>query len=396
MNRSFMKLITYATHNAGYYDALKVSAERNGFDLVTIGFNKKWEGFTQKFTDVRQYLSEFYDKNEVVCFIDGFDVLVLGRADELLHRYKQSFDTNKVVFTADRDSYVATKSFGPVNDRDAAFEFNRINSGCYMGRVAAIQTLFENMCAADDCTNDANDQELVTLYYKKCRDCLDIDHERELFYNLQLDINTVYWQLLIALNKQGEDPAPLNNKYHSFVDGRVMLPNGSMPVILHGNGNTNMDNFTTALDLPAGKKGEHNYFAYSTGKFFTKELDKYPSVKKGLGTFVKIFHLILTLGVWYVVLFSNNPLYLSLTIMFNVLIILQWFLFGSCTLNFVENYLNGDEKKDDNGREKSYFVESLGAYIGEKTVYYSLTFVPVFLIGVSLYKLNTLKTCRRR
>lgn len=43
-----MKLITYATHSTGYFEALKESAARNHFDFEVIGFGTKWNGFTQK------------------------------------------------------------------------------------------------------------------------------------------------------------------------------------------------------------------------------------------------------------------------------------------------------------------------------------------------------------
>jgi hypothetical protein len=95
-----MKLITYATHKSGYYEALQISALKNGFDLITLGFNEKWKGLNQKFVEIKNYLGNYSDKDEIICFVDGFDCIVLGTSHEMLEKYKK-IDSNKVLFAAD-------------------------------------------------------------------------------------------------------------------------------------------------------------------------------------------------------------------------------------------------------------------------------------------------------
>jgi DNA-directed RNA polymerase subunit H (RpoH/RPB5) len=81
-----MKLITYATHNTGYFNSLKESAKKNNFELIIIGYGNKWEGFTKRINDIILYLKNI-NNNELVCIIDAFDCIVLGNAEEMKKKY---------------------------------------------------------------------------------------------------------------------------------------------------------------------------------------------------------------------------------------------------------------------------------------------------------------------
>ena len=109
-------------------------------------------------------------------------------------------NTNKVLFVADTYSFISNEIFGEINKRDV--EHNRLNSGCYIGKVEDILNLLVNLCDLFECKMDSNDQNLLTLYYNKCVDCLNID------------LNTFYWQYLIATNSYNTIKAPLENKYY--------------------------------------------------------------------------------------------------------------------------------------------------------------------------------------
>jgi hypothetical protein len=135
-----MKLITYATHNTGYLDSLKISAKNNHFDLKVLGYGKEWIGFTQKINDSKDYLKTL-DKNELVCFVDGFDSIVLGTSNELVQKYKD-FKTDLVLFSASRDNFIMNIIFGKINDNDVDKEYNRLNSGLYILLFVIINSIF--------------------------------------------------------------------------------------------------------------------------------------------------------------------------------------------------------------------------------------------------------------
>jgi hypothetical protein len=46
--------------------------------------------------------------------------------------------SNKVLFAADINSYISTQLFGEINKKDAKYKYNRINAGCYIGKVKDI------------------------------------------------------------------------------------------------------------------------------------------------------------------------------------------------------------------------------------------------------------------
>jgi hypothetical protein len=285
-----MKLITYATHNSGYYKALEVSSIKNGFTLITLGFNKKWQGLNQKFIEIINYLKSYNNKEEIICFVDGFDCVVLGTSQEMLIKYK-NMNSNKILFAADIDSCLATMIFGEINKKDVSHKYNRLNTGCYIGKVQNILDLLTNLCNFVECKAESNDQNLLTLYYNKCIDCLNIDFDRKIFYNLQLDINNFYWQYLILTNSYNTLKAPLESNDYKFKNNRIRLNNGNLPIIMHGNGDTNMDLIVEKLGYPIALKETKNYYTYSTKPFIKLIKEKYPFILIFIYYLISLFYI---------------------------------------------------------------------------------------------------------
>jgi len=390
-----MKLITYATHNSGYFEALQNSSSKNGFELITLGYNTEWKGLNQKFIDIKKYLKNYSNQNEIVCFVDGFDCIVLGSSNEMLEKYK-SRNTEKVLFAADKDSYISTQMYGPVNKINNEKTYNRINTGCYIGKVKSILELLTNLCDYMECKNDSNDQTLMTLFYNKCRDCLDIDYDRNIFYNLELDIHTLYWQFLLATNSYSSHKAPLENKYYKLINKRVLLENGNYPIILHGNGDTNMDLIVEQLGYPISIKHNKKYYDYTIKPYFYKIIQQNPIISYILYYFIAIFHIIIMLFIYVYVYFTNNLLHLSIIIFLWVIIIIQWFLIGNCFCSNIENLLSNNNKKLENGKEPSFLLTPLNYLLGETIAYYITTLYPIVVIFVALYKINKVKCYNKR
>ena len=393
-----MKLITYSTHNSGYFDALKISAKNNGFELIVLGFNEEWKGFTQKFIDIKLYLNNIQDKNEIVCFVDGFDCIVLGSSTEMLEKYK-STNVDKILFTVDIDSFLSTQIFGKINEKDKDYKYNRINAGCYIGKVKHILELFTNLCNAFECKAESNDQELLTNYYTKCIDCLNMDYDRNIFYNIQLDLNTLYWQLLIITNNYQTYKAPLSNSYYNFKDKRLILnDNNNKPIIIHGNGDTNMDTIVENLNLPISKKDNKNYFEYSIKPFLKKIKNDNPIITKILYYSIVCFHITFALFINCSVFFTNNIFYLTILIFIWFIIILQWVLLGNCVCSNIENALS-DIAPLENGKEPSFCLVPFIYIFGEKITYGIACTYPILIIAYILYKINTIyknKMCKNK
>jgi hypothetical protein len=306
-----MYLITYATHDSGYFKALKISAQRNGYELVILGYGDKWEGFTKRFLTMKDFIKEVdaTDENKICCFIDAFDIIMLGPSTELESKYKQ-MNTNKVVFSASNDNFMNKLIFGDLHEKDKDEYYNKINAGCYIGYAKSLLILFENLCDRMTCKPTANDQALINKYYLQNDKLLMLDTKSELFYNVEQDTTIIQSYTNIIFDIQ--NPAELQSTKYRFEQGRIILPNGSKPLLLHGNGNTNLDNFCKSLDLPLAVKENRNYFLYSTSSFF-KDL------------FYNIF--LYSVGLLVLVgpyIYSKNKTILYILLFVYAFIVVQW------------------------------------------------------------------------
>ena len=110
---------------------------------------------------------------EIICFIDGFDSIVLH--NDLLSTY-ESFQTPLVMSHAANHKsvgvkYIQDKLFGKCNN-------DRLNSGMYIGTSEAIISFWENY-------QGENDQQYATYTCKHVNMKIDTDHL--LFYNYSPD-----------------------------------------------------------------------------------------------------------------------------------------------------------------------------------------------------------------
>lgn len=376
-----MKLITYATHNTGYFQALKESAENNKFELVIIGYGTKWEGFTKRIEDITNYLKKL-NKNELVCIIDAFDCIVLGDSNELKNKYLK-LNTNKILFSASRDNAIMEKLFGKINNIDLKKEFNRLVAGAYIGFSGEIINLFDKMCSIEKCENDKDDQMLLTHYYNSCKDCLVLDNNGDFFYNIDFHKNIISGFFDILSGTQDKDPLPLDSDYYIFQNNRIILNNGMKPIILHGNGNLNLDNFVEKLNLTGRVVQNRKYYDYSTKKFFKKIREEHPLITTFLKYFLKFIHIIMMFLPIYIVIYSNNVLLLSLLILIMAIGILLWYLLGYCLLSPIENALDDSDRSS----EASFITNTASKAFGNN-LKLILSIYPIVIIIICLIKIN--------
>ena len=81
-------IITVATSSELYFPYLVDSCKKNGIPLTVLGYGEKWTGFCFKFDKMIQYLKKL-DPNDVVCFIDGYDVICVRNLREMTDVFLQ-------------------------------------------------------------------------------------------------------------------------------------------------------------------------------------------------------------------------------------------------------------------------------------------------------------------
>lgn len=381
-----MKLITVATHESGYYKALQESAAANGFELITLGLNEKWQGFMMKVTKVLEYAKQV-PPQEIITYIDAYDCIVLGNPDELKSKY-EALNTNKIIFSASHGNFLGHLYFGKPVDKYKNEYYNSLCAGTFIGRASAITRLFENVCKNFDCKDTTlNDQNVFTDYHTKlCQECVDIDYNCNIFYNIDFNTSALVGLAKIYLEKQ--DPLPLSTDLYHFDPKTKRIhvhKKTTTPVILHGNGNLNLDEFVKALGYSPKKAENRNYKQYSASSYTSTALKK---IALYLIYFIHVaYFIIIVYGAFY----FKSPILLSILILINMITVTQWYMQGYCILSPIENWLAGEQRIDPTTkRERSYILDVLEYKLGlpKNILYTSMTLAPLFLTTVILIRLK--------
>lgn len=242
-NNNIMTLyvVTVATHNDGYLDALKKSCENNNIKLNILGYGQKWEGFAWRFDLLNNFLQDKND-NDIILFIDAYDVIILNDINIILEKFLKY--NKPIVISSENinnkiNQYVYTKVFG-------ICEYN-LNAGTYIGYIYALKQMFyllKNKYNLKSCKND--DQCLLVNFYNSNKEFVNkyitIDNESKIFYVLTHD-------------------NILNYFYNKSYKYEKIFENNKNPCIIHGPGNINMSLILDKLNLPYNKK-IRNYYDY--------------------------------------------------------------------------------------------------------------------------------------
>lgn len=281
-------LCTVATHNEGYFDSLMDSCKKNKLNLKILGWNKKWKGFVWRFALIVNFLEKLKDDN-IVCFIDGFDVLSLVDEKTIIDKFSNF--NSKIVVSCDNPANIIwnTLSLFYYGKCDG----NQLNFGGYIGYVKYLKLLFKKMCEIHDCNKfDLDDQKILittcnkTDFFKKY---VKVDNDGLIFLN-------VFTDGLLLVNPIITE----NNKYFYFNKNNKLInkKTGKIPCFVHGPGFVNIDVIVNKYKLkkPIDK---------STKKKIYKKVSTriYKTIKKSLN-----FDVIISLLICLIVIFSFNRL----------------------------------------------------------------------------------------
>ena len=182
------------------------------FNIKNIGKNVVWKGGTmegpgggQKVNLIRQELN-YYDDNDIIMFLDGYDTFIHSTEEEILERY---FSFRKeVIFSAEKtcwpDSSIA-ENFPETGG------YKYLNSGTFIGTVSTLRNIF-----SDPIEDYADDQ--LYCQYKYLKDTLDIGLDYESY---------------IFLCMSGLEQSCLYNENTNYI---VNAETNCTSLIAHGNG----------------------------------------------------------------------------------------------------------------------------------------------------------------
>lgn len=228
-----MKLLTVVTHSERYYPYLTLSAKNNGHELITLGWGQKWQGFAWKFQLMKEYL-ETLSTDEIICFVDGYDVLVLEDPVTIEAKFKNAIgnDRRKVLVSKEQApngffnttvSYLSNLIFMKCKGES-------INSGTYIGYSSGILNILNGISREFDFRADLDDQAFLQKYCVLYQNEIAIDSDSNIF----LVVNSPF------SNFKEKD-------YNITYTNKTLLFKGNTVSFFHGNGYTNFDSIIEHL-----------------------------------------------------------------------------------------------------------------------------------------------------
>lgn len=202
-------IVTVASHKTVGLKQLLHTCENVFISLDILGLGLPYRGNGQKLTYMIDYLSAIPDE-EVVMFVDGYDILILAPKDEILARFVKL--NTPCLFSAELYCFPHTKLASLFPESPTKFKY--LNSGSFIGYAGHLRTLLKNLGPIKE---NQSDQGQITLYYLDHLDEIALDYTCELFLPLQ---DLVLDDLEID---------------HSRNEVKCLLT-GTTPPVIHGNG----------------------------------------------------------------------------------------------------------------------------------------------------------------
>lgn len=243
-----LHVTTVATHSERYFPALLASCSRFGIDLQVLGYKRRWEGYAFKFRLMLQFLASL-PPDDIVMFVDAFDVALLQPPDVILERFLES-GAQILVASDQGEPYMAAHP-NPVVRFFVRRLFPQvtpnvwINTGSYMGFAGAIHDLLRAV-ERDNAGGFAavgDDQAMLAKFCASHPGWIDVDERCRIFLTLY-----------------GGHPLTLSNEIRlgKRTDIRVVRDDndvpwlmntgtGTLPAVVHGPCDTRLDEVLEAL-----------------------------------------------------------------------------------------------------------------------------------------------------
>ena len=234
MSMNLLHIVTVGTDISGYYNILMDSCNRLKLNIVNIGLNKKWTGFTMRFSLLYEYLQQLKD-NDIILFTDAYDVIFLENEKDILNKFYQF---NKPIVFGDQS--------GPLSDYTMlTCNQHHLCGGSYIGYVKYIKQLLNIIYNPDIYETFHNDDQLVLNYICQNHSFFDkyvsVDTNHDIFYITNVDtyININYWTH--------------NNIGLTMNNGLLLKSDNKQPSVLHLAAQVNGDKYIQYLNYDINK-----------------------------------------------------------------------------------------------------------------------------------------------
>jgi len=162
---------------------------------ITYILKSRWNGYVDKILGVKEAIEKL-DDNDIVCFIDAYDVLSLSSNNEIEKKFKD-YDCDLLI-SSELNCYPEKYKilYDTSNDKT---KFSYVNSGGYIGYVKAIKELmnWKSLNEIIDICNDGGDQSYFTEYYLNNKN-VKLDIYQKIFQSM----HKVSWKEIEFVNKR--------------------------------------------------------------------------------------------------------------------------------------------------------------------------------------------------
>lgn len=223
-----LHIVTVVTESKYYFPYLVKSCQKYGKELEILGYGQKWKGFNWKFKLMIEYLETLND-NDIVCFIDGYDVICTRNLNELKTTFLTLYNENKCKIIVGYDNTSHTNFINKLFVKTYFGTCNGIslNSGTYIGFVKDLLQIIKQIRSLNDKDN-ADDQILMTKFCNLNDSIFYIDKNNEIFLALDHPLNEI-------------------DNIINISNGKNISYNDNFPFFLHGPGSTFLDNVIQKL-----------------------------------------------------------------------------------------------------------------------------------------------------
>lgn len=217
-----LHIVTVVTESKYYFPYLVESCRKYGKEIEILGYGEKWRGFNWRFKLMIDYLRKL-NPNDIVCFIDGYDVICTRNLYELKEVFLKLYNVKncKIIVGYDNIKYTNFLNKLLIKSYFGTCKNISLNAGTYIGYVNDLLKIIEQILELNS-DDKADDQKLLTNYCN-LNDSFYIDTHNEIFLTIDHPLHEIDDIINIHENKK----ISYNKKF---------------PFFLHAPGTTYLDN----------------------------------------------------------------------------------------------------------------------------------------------------------
>jgi hypothetical protein len=248
---SNLYIVTVATHNEFYFPYLVKSCKRFGYELIVLGYGQKWLGYNWKFKLMINFL-KLINKDDIVCFVDGYDVICnrdLNELKEQFIKFKKENNNIKIIVSHNKFTFktMLVGEFSKITMNN--YEDNLINTGSYIGYTSDLLLILEEIYNFNS-NDDDDDQYLFTQYYKSHKELVYIDVEYDYFIVLH--------KYLLNIDKYFE------------INNQIAYYKNKQPFFIHAPGYTNLNKLIKKLGYDLSDEDDHKIMTKMKNNYLKK------------------------------------------------------------------------------------------------------------------------------